>query len=179
MRVYTKLNILDLQKIASEIGVSIDQSGNSQPSIGKPISRGRNAGTRLFTLVLRPDRTTRDADGNCRHQRESAGYGSQGRKVHAVCWHGHADFMTLVFQRDPSARIETGIATYAGRDDFLANYLETAWRNIGAMIAPVAMASACRCGFADTADHAKRIDADDLCPPIAECIAADERTMTE
>lgn len=159
MRIYTHMDRADLREIASEIGVSIDQSGNSQPSQGKPISRGRNAGTTLYTFVLRPDRTTRDADGNCRHQRESAGYGSAGRKVHAVCWHGHADFMTLVMQRDPSARIETGIATYAGRDDFLANYTDTAFRNIGAPIAPVAMASACRCGFADTADHAKRRDA--------------------
>lgn len=157
MRIYTRLDRSDLREIAAEIGVSIDQSGNTQPSQGKPIQRGRNAGTNLFTLVLRPDRTTANEDGNCRHQRESAGYGSQGRKVHAVCWHGHADFMTLVFERDDTARIETGIATYAGRADFLANYTETAYRNIGAPIAPVAMASACRCGFSDTTDHAKRI----------------------
>jgi hypothetical protein len=156
MRVYTKLTGRQLGEIADEIGVELNTAGNTQPAAGKPITRGRNAGKTLYTFVLRPDRTTADADGNARHQRESAGYGSQGRKVHAVCWHGHADFMTLVMQRDPSARIETGIATYAGRADFLANYTETAWRNIGAPIAPVAMASACRCGFADTADHAKR-----------------------
>lgn len=158
MRIYTKLHEQELQAIAHEIGVQISGSGNTQPAAGKPITRGRNAGRTLYTFVLRPDRSTANADGNCRHQRESAGYSSQGRKVHAVCWHGHADFMTLVFEADDTARIETGIATYAGRDDFLAHYVGTAFRNIGAPIAPVAMASACRCGFADTADHAKRRD---------------------
>lgn len=158
MRIYTHLDRSDLAEIAAEIGVSINQSGNSQPTQGKPISRGRNAGTNLFTLVLRPDRATADVDGNCRHQRESAGYYSGGRKVHAVCWHGHADFMTLLFRRDPAARIETGVETYANEADFLARYVRTAFHNIGAPIAPVAMASACRCGFADTADHAKRRD---------------------
>lgn len=155
MRVYTSLSILDLQQIAKEIGVGLETSGNSQPSIGVPITRGRNAGKRKFTFVLRPDRSTADADGNARHQRESAGYFSGGRKVHAVCWHGHADFMTLVYRADRTARIETGIATYADSADFQARYRETASRNIGAPIAPVAMASACRCGFADTAEHAK------------------------
>lgn len=154
MRVYTKLSVLDLQRIAAETNVLLETGGNSQPSIGVPITRGRNAGKRKFTFVLRPDRASADSDGNARHQRESAGYFSGGRKVHAVCWHGHADFMTRVYLRDPAARIETGIATYADAADFAARYVETAFRNIGAPIAPVSMASACRCGFRDMADHA-------------------------
>jgi hypothetical protein len=148
MRLYTSLNATDLAEIASDIGVEISTSGNP-----KPITRGRNAGKTLYTFTLRPDRSTADADGNCRHQRESAGYMSDGRRVHAVCWHGHADFMALVFRADPVARFETAFATYDGVRDFADNYRQTAWRNIGARIAPVAAASACRCGFRDTAGH--------------------------
>lgn len=162
MRLYTSLSSTDLREIAADIGVEISTSGNTAPSAGKPISRGRNAGKTLYTFVLRPDRATADADGNCRHQRESAGWSTGGRRVHAVCWHGHADFMALVFRADPAARFETAFATYAGIADFARNYRETAYRNIGAPIAPVSAASACRCGFSDTADHRHAGVIDDL-----------------
>jgi hypothetical protein len=154
MRLYSTLSRDELAEIATETGVCIDTNGNTAPSAGKPISRGRNAGKTLYTFVLRPDRATADADGNCRHQRESVSAFSGGRKVHAVCWHGHADFMTRVYLRDAGARFETGVQTYADRADFAARYLETAGHNIGSLMYPAAMASACRCGFRDMADHA-------------------------
>lgn len=153
MRLYTKLTDRQLGDIAEEIGVELyQQSGRGQ----KAITRGRNAGKTLYTFTLRPDKSTADADGNCRHQRESSSPYGNGRKVHAVCWHGHADFMTLVYIADSTARFETAFATYENAADFAKSYTDTAFRNIGSMMYPVSAASACRCGFADTANHAQR-----------------------
>jgi hypothetical protein len=45
----------------------------------------------------------------------------QGRKIQAVCFHGHAAFMYEIFQRYPGAEIGTGEAIYRGRSDFNAN----------------------------------------------------------
>ncbi len=148
MQLDTILTDRDLGAIADDLGIEI------QGDAGRRMQRGRSAGMLRYRLVLRPDKTTRDPEtGDCRYQRESASYFSGGRRVHAVCWHGHADFMTAVYQRDPKARFETAFATYSDRADFARNYVETAFRNVGAPIAPVSAASACRCGFTDTADH--------------------------
>lgn len=54
-----------------------------------------------------------------------------GRRVSAVCWHGHRDVMMRLFDRHPEARLKTALADYRGREDFLAKYRDTFGRGNG------------------------------------------------
>ena len=47
------------------------------------------------------------------------------RRVAAVCWHGHRDFMRAVFDINPDARLKSALADYRGRDDFERHYQST------------------------------------------------------
>lgn len=67
---------------------------------------------------------TRDADGFLPYQRQSANP-SIRRKLAAVCWHGHRDFMRALFRLAPDARIKTALADYRGADDFERKYRQT------------------------------------------------------
>jgi hypothetical protein len=71
-------------------------------------------------------------------------YGN-GRRVHAVCWHGFRDFFRAVYLREPNARFATAYDTWKGSEDFEARFLETGYRNIGSQMCPVSAAEACRC----------------------------------
>lgn len=73
---------------------------------------------------------TRDADGFLPYQRMSTmrpgiHYQHTGRKIAAVCWHGHRDFMLALFRLAPDARIKTALADYRGADDFERKYRQT------------------------------------------------------
>jgi len=102
---------------------------------------------------LRPDRATAEFDRDCgtrgmmvhRWQRRSASPFHTERKVHAVCWHGHYEFMRRLFERFPAARVQTMSADYRGIHDFATKFEATGWRNIGAPIMPITMAEACYC----------------------------------
>lgn len=67
------------------------------------------------------------------------------RRVNAVCWHGHRDFMTRLFDLLPNLKLETAKATYRGRNGFLDLYQATAHRNIGSKFQPLYYNSACNC----------------------------------
>ena len=86
-----------------------------------------------------------DARGDSKYQRESVGYGTAGRRVHAVCWHGFRDYLRAVYKITPDARFHTSLDTWRGSTDFEARFRESGYQNIGPPIAPVAIAEACRC----------------------------------
>jgi hypothetical protein len=86
-----------------------------------------------------------DERGDAPYQREAVGYGSAGRRVHAVCWHGFRDFFRAVFVDSPDAVFQTGLDTWKGSADFEARFASSGYKNIGSPIAPVAMVYACRC----------------------------------
>jgi hypothetical protein len=68
----------------------------------------------------------RNADGFLPYQRMSTALGvGEGRKIAAVCWHGHRDFMRALFRRAPEARIKTALADYRGELDFERKYPDT------------------------------------------------------
>lgn len=48
-----------------------------------------------------------------------------GRKVAAVCWHGHRDFMRALYRLAPDARIKTALADYHGAEDFERQFRST------------------------------------------------------
>lgn len=66
-------------------------------------------------------------------------------RLTAACWHVHRDFLRALFAMVPSARVKTAVADYRGREGFEKTFPDTAHRNIGSMMAPVAMADACEC----------------------------------
>ena len=86
-----------------------------------------------------------DRRGDNKYQRKSVGYGTAGRRVNAVCWHGFRDYFRAVYVTTPEAWFRTSVATWRGAEDFEARFRESGYRNIGPPIAPVMMASACRC----------------------------------
>jgi hypothetical protein len=56
-----------------------------------------------------------------------------------LCVHGYACFLDALFAREPGARVETSIAVYEGREDFLLHTERDAKR--GAEMFP----EACKC----------------------------------
>ena len=80
-----------------------------------------------------------------KYQRTSASGFHEGRRVHAVCWHGYRDFMREVFKRDPDSRILTAKADYRNAADFEAKYGNTGWQNVGSMMFPMFYKDACVC----------------------------------
>jgi hypothetical protein len=122
----------DLESIAREIGVTFEGTDESN-------SAGSRARGRLI-----PDRSK--PSGSRPYQRVSASIAfNEGRKVFAVCWHGHRDFMAKVFARFPNARISTAFADYRGIADFDGKYIDTAHKNVGSMMYPVSAWSVCDC----------------------------------
>ncbi len=113
-------------------------------------SVGRRFRVKLRPLVT-PDmlrssgRRYPDERGDARYQREAVGYGSAGRRVHAVCWHGFRDFFRAVFDQESDAVFRTALDTWRGAEDFEKRFAATGYKNIGPRIAPVSIASACRC----------------------------------
>jgi hypothetical protein len=62
-----------------------------------------------------------------------------GRHIPAASWEAYRDVLAEVFERYPSARVRTAMATYAGKDGFEANYPATAYVNVGSQMQPAYM----------------------------------------
>lgn len=72
-----------------------------------------------------------------------------GRRLNAVCWHGHRDFFRCLFEQAPGAIVETVIANteqvkYTA-DNFEAVYFETGDINCGSIAQPLAYRDTCKC----------------------------------
>lgn len=72
--------------------------------------------------------------------RDSHAYGSRrspsGRHVPAASWEAMRDFLTALFEMAPEAVVKTAITTYRGRDGFERDYSETAYHEVGSLMAP-------------------------------------------
>lgn len=139
VKVWTTLTDDALYDIANAVGVSI-ACGQSVNRTRTPIDKVGRA----YSFSLRPTEG-KDEHGNRQYQRISASAWSSGRRVFAVCWHGHRDFMRAIFEHDPNARIKSYVADYKGRDDFERNFGQTGFHNIGSMMYPMFMKDACVC----------------------------------
>lgn len=126
------VNEVQLQDIATELSVSL---------------YGMRKDGRALRFQLKPAGETRN--GNHIYQRTSASGWSPERRVHAVCWHGHRDFMREVFKLNADARIKTGWADYKGQADFLEKFPETGHRNVGSIMYPVMASQVCKCAKGD------------------------------
>lgn len=117
-------------RIADELGIEYQGSDTSGPRKGVETSG-----------VLRPKRGTPNP-----YQRVSVlRYGDdRQRRIYAVCWHGHRDFMRSAFAAG-ATRISTSFTTYYGGEDFERNYRYTGHRNVGSMMRPQSACDVCTC----------------------------------
>jgi hypothetical protein len=140
MKVWTTLTPDELRDVARKVGVKIHSDWN-----GSGIRKDGRAWN--FRLALDSDKPKRSA--GYKYQRTSTSGFNPDRRVAAVCWHGHRDFMRAIFDRDPSARIKSAFADYKGRENFEREFPATAHRNVGSMMYPVFMIDACTCSWGD------------------------------
>ena len=68
-----------------------------------------------------------------------------GRRLNCVCWHGHYEFMAVLFGLFPDARLKSHMADYQGAADFRTKYILTGERNAGSIMQPVAYRDLCEC----------------------------------
>lgn len=115
-----------LDRAAKLVGVRLENV--------RPVNK---AGTRIaFVLRLGPKKL---------YQRMSP----SGRRVAAVCWHGHAAFFRQLFLLDSAIEVRTH---WAGGDihytagNFEATYGRTGGANIGSQMNPMAYRDACDYG---------------------------------
>jgi hypothetical protein len=101
----------------------------------EPHKRGAQKGKRRFKFLLRP--ISGHPEGEKRRLVRESFYG-RPRRVWAVSWQGHWDFMVACFRMDESAQIRTSLATYDGMHGFYQNAPATGDRNIGSMMMPLA-----------------------------------------
>jgi hypothetical protein len=106
----------DIRAAAEEVGVAIhsDWAGTGIVPDGRALR---------FRLAV--NTAERREDGTLPYQRVSQSTWQGQRRVAAVCWHGHRDFMRALFASCPDARLKTALADYRGADDFEAKYLDT------------------------------------------------------
>lgn len=56
----------------------------------------------------------RYADGKLKYQRTSF----EGRRIAAVCWHGHKRFFDELFKLTKDAKVRSAVCNYDGREDY-------------------------------------------------------------
>ena len=64
---------------------------------------------------------------------------ASGRHMPKASWQAHRDVISAIFDADPEAVLQTALATYKGRDDFLARFEATGDTNCGSQMHPVAI----------------------------------------
>ena len=102
----------DIREIATLCGVAIHGDWG-----GQGITKDGNA----LRCRLKVDPTQPRTNGLLPFQRT----GYHGRRLPAVSWEGHREFMLVVFERFPEARIKSAIADYKGRAEFFRLHPET------------------------------------------------------
>jgi len=136
MKVWTKLSPDDIRRIAHDVGIRIHSDWG-----GHGISKDGRAWN--FRLALGDEKR----EGYRKYNRTSASMFHEGRKVAAVCWHGHRDFMRALYAEDPEARIKSAVADYRGRQDFEESFGSTGFRNVGSMMYPQFAKDVCSCSY--------------------------------
>jgi len=125
MHLFTTTTEAALRNIASAMDIELYEF-DSEP----PVSRGKYADRNRFKFLLRPIGET------YRLIREDSYTRSGYRRVWAVSWRGHRDFMRAVYALDPNATFRTAIDTWRDSEDFENRHEASGFRNIGSMISP-------------------------------------------
>jgi hypothetical protein len=72
-----------------------------------------------------------------------------GRRIAALCWHGHRDVMRTIFDNYPDALLITALARYDGAESFADQFEATGNGNIGSIARPCKLRDACECNEID------------------------------
>lgn len=108
-----------IRQAAAEVGLKLgeDWQGNGVTPDGRALR---------FRLAVNRE-APRDADGFLPYQRSSTfAYGNRKpRRIAAVCWHGHRDFMRALYRLAPDMRLKTALADYRHADHFEGTFEET------------------------------------------------------
>jgi hypothetical protein len=101
MHVYsTEIEMMDLEVFAQRMGIALYNAETVAMS-----TRGKFAGRLHLKLVLRP-------------QTDAYRRVSNGRRIWAVTWEGHRDFMRELFALDSEAIVDSSLARYCGVNEF-------------------------------------------------------------
>lgn len=125
------ISLEDAQACAEGIGVRFVGTDTSGPRKGPEVSG-----------VLRP------AYGRPNPYQRVSASAFHDRRVAAICWHGHRDWMRAVFSVNPDATIRTGLIggiVYRGAEEFEETYRDTGYRNVGSQLYPRWMCEVCTC----------------------------------
>jgi hypothetical protein len=120
---------------AQVYGGNVNLSSDSRPLLSKRARRVR------WTLRVQDSR----GPGARQSLSWSRTPDGERRRTVAACWHAHADIMLELFEQFPRATLRSVVATYGGRDDYLAKSEGTYWRNAGSLMSPVFFGDLCDC----------------------------------
>lgn len=141
----SKISRATLEHAVQYIGVTADITTLNAAGTRHRVKLNLNTSDSMYRPATpsRRARTSRWSDerGDAKYQRESP----EGRRVHAVCWHGFRDFFRACFELEPNAIFRTSLDTWNGREDFETRFRESGYKNIGSQMNPRAFADACRC----------------------------------
>ena len=148
MQIWTKLDSQELFDAGRELDIRVAVSESRTMRSGPYAGQYRHAG-----VSLRPWRTVSEGGGEDRYRAYRDSFGGGVRRIHAVCWHGHRDWMRALFALDPDARIKTAMADYRESDGFERVFPATGDRNIGSQMHPLIYRDACYCADEDRLDE--------------------------
>ena len=136
-----------IREAAASVGLALhsDWQGNGITPDGRALR---------FRLSV-DSNAQRDVDGFLPYQRASTGTYARRRRVAAVCWHGHRDFMRALFALAPEMRLKTALANYRGREDFERTFEDTFGESNGYHLS---YGEACNCSDAVRADAPTRLE---------------------
>jgi len=122
-------------------------TGMTEEQIRRGVDRIENALVQNITPMsqtrYRVKLTVDSTRDGCSFYRVS--FRGDGRKIHALCWHGFRSVMRQWFKICPDARLQTAMATYRGSDEFELFHDATGNRNIGGGFTSMRARDACNC----------------------------------
>ena len=137
MKLFSECIVLtELHDLATSLGMELyefDYLPGEQPR-----TRGKYVGHNAYKFTLRP---LHNEQGD-KVRKYTLSFEGKARKVWAVSWQGHYDFMNGLFNLDPNAVLVTSLATYDGLGGFLEKADRTGDLNIGSIMQPLAYADA-------------------------------------
>ena len=125
MHLFSTINEPDLRRIAASMDVELYCFDSEAPK-----ANGKYAGRNRYRFLLRP------LSDRYRLFREDAYTKTGYRRIWAVSWRGHRDFMRAVYALDSNATFRTTLDTWRDSQDFEDRHDESGDRNIGSMMAP-------------------------------------------
>lgn len=125
MQLFTTATESQVRAIAKTMDIELYQFDSTPPAL-----QGKYAGRNRFKFLLRP------TGERYRLVRENPYTKTGYRRVWAVSWRGHRDYMRAVYALDSNATFRTAIDTWRDAEDFEARHVDSGYRNIGSVMVP-------------------------------------------